>query len=39
MAQKTRTGARINLEEWDGERYGREFQKGGNICLPMADSC
>ena len=27
-----------NLEEWDGEGDGREFQKGGNICIPMADS-
>ena len=29
----------INLEEWDGEGYGREFQKGGDICITMADSC
>ena len=29
----------INLEGWDGERDGREFQKGGHICIPMADSC
>ena len=27
----------INLEEWDGEGDGRELQKGGDICLPMAD--
>jgi len=29
----------INLEGWDGEADGREFQKGGSICIPMADSC
>ena len=34
----------INLEGWDGEGDGgegdgREVQKGGNICIPMADSC
>ena len=26
-------------EGWDGEGDGREVQKGGNICTPMADSC
>jgi len=25
-------------EGWDGEADGREFQKGGNICIPMDDS-
>ena len=29
----------INLVEWDGERDGRGFQKGGDIRIPMADSC
>ena len=28
----------INLEGWDGEGDGREVQKGGDICIPMADS-
>ena len=28
----------INLERWDGEGGGREFQKGGDICIPMAYS-
>ena len=28
-----------NLEGWDGEGDGREVQEGGNICIPMADSC
>ena len=29
----------INLVGWDGEGIGREVQKGGDICIPMADSC
>ena len=29
----------INLEGWDGEGDGREVQEGGDICIPMADSC
>ena len=29
----------VNLEGWDGEGDGREVQKGGNIYIPMADSC
>jgi len=31
----------INLEGWDGERDGREVQKGGQVCIyqPIADSC
>ena len=28
-----------NLEGWDGVGGGREDQEGGNICLPVADSC
>ena len=28
-----------NLERWDGVEGGREVQEGGNICIPMADSC
>ena len=32
--------ARIgNLDEWDGERGGREVHEGGGICIPNADSC
>ena len=27
----------INLEGWDGEGEGRKVQKGGDICIPMAD--
>ena len=29
----------INLEGWDGEEDGREVQEGGDIGIPMADSC
>ena len=29
----------INLEGWDREGNGREFPKGGDICISMADSC
>ena len=34
--RKLKQGLCINLEGWDGEGGGREFQKGGDI--PMADS-
>ena len=37
--RKLKQGLCINLEGWDGEGVEREFQKGGDICLPMADSC
>ena len=39
MAQETQTGA-LNQPrgvEWEGD--GRQVQKGGDICIPMADSC
>ena len=37
--RELKQGLCINLEGWDGEGYGRKFQKGGIICIPMADSC
>ena len=37
--RKLKQGLCINLEEWDGEGDEREFQKGGDICIPMADPC
>ena len=37
--RKLKQGLCINLEDWDGEGDGKEFQKGGDICIPMADSC
>ena len=36
--RKFKQGLCINLEGWDGEGDGREFQKGGDIRIPMADS-
>ena len=32
-------GLCINLEGWDGAGDEREVQKGGDVCIPMADSC
>ena len=32
-------GLWINLEGWDQEGGGREVQEGGDLCIPMADSC
>ena len=29
----------ISLEGWDGEGDGKEFQRGGDICIPIAESC
>ena len=28
-----------NLEGWDEVESRREVQEGGDICVPMADSC
>ena len=36
--RKLKLGLCINLEEWDREGDGREVQKGGDICMTMADS-
>ena len=36
--RKLKQGLCINLEEWVGVRVGREVQKGGDICISMADS-
>ena len=36
--RKLKQGLCINLEGWDGEGDGREFQKGRDICTPMTDS-
>ena len=35
--RKLKQGLCINLDGWDGEGDGREFQKRGVICIPMAD--
>ena len=37
--RKLKQGLCINLEECDGEVDGRQVQNGGDICIPMADSC
>ena len=36
---KLKQGFCVNLEGGMREGDGREFQKGGDICIPMADSC
>ena len=37
--RKLKEGFCINPEGQDGEGDGREVQKGGDIYIPMADSC
>ena len=37
--RKLKQGLCINREGSDGEGEERELQKGGDICIPMADSC
>ena len=37
--RKLKQGLCINLVVWNGEGDGREVLKGGDICIPMADSC
>ena len=39
LLRKLKQGLCINVEDWDGEGDGREFKKGGDICISMADSC
>ena len=36
--RKVKQGLCIYLEGCDGEEGGREVQKGGDICIPIADS-
>ena len=36
--RKLKQGLCINREGWDVEGEGREVQKGGDMCIPMADS-
>ena len=38
-SRNSNRGSVINLEGWNGEGKGREVQKGGDICIPMANSC
>ena len=37
--RKLKQGLCINLEGWNAVEDGREVQKGGDIHIPMADSC
>ena len=37
--RKLKQGLCINLEGWDRKGGRREVQKGGDICITMADSC
>ena len=37
--RKLKQGLCTNLGEWDGEGDVREVQKGGDVCIPMSDSC
>ena len=37
--RKLKQGLCINVEGWDGAGDGRELQTGGDMCIPMADSC
>ena len=37
--RKLKQGRCINLEGWGGEGDGREVQKGGDVCVCVADSC
>jgi len=37
--RELKQGLCVSLEGRDGEAGGKEFQKGGGICIPMADSC
>ena len=37
--RKLKQGLCINLEGWEREGDGKEVQKEGDICIPMADSC
>ena len=37
--RKLKQGLCISLEGRDGKGDGREVQKGGDICIPLDDSC
>ena len=39
MTQGPQTEALCQAEGWDWEGDGRDVQKGGDICIPMAESC
>ena len=37
--RKLKEGLCVNLDGWDGAVDGKEVQMGGDICVPMTDSC
>ena len=37
--RKLKQGLCISLEGWDGEGDVKEFQRGGDICITIAESC
>ena len=37
--RKLKQGDSINLEGWDGAGDWRQVQNGGDVCIPIADSC
>ena len=37
--ENTNPALRDNLDGWDGEGGGMRVQKGGDTCMPIADSC
>ena len=39
MSQETQIGALYHRREGYGEGDAREVQKGGDVRIPMADSC
>ena len=39
MNRLSQTTRLISLEGWDGIGGGREVPGGGDMCIPMADSC
>ena len=39
MTQGTQTGALWQAEGWDGKGDGKEVWEGGDMGVPMADSC
>ena len=39
MSQGTQIGSLYQPRGWDGEGDGKDIQKGGDMVVPMADSC
>ena len=37
--RELKQGLCIKLDGWDRKANEREVQEGGNICIPMVDSC